>query len=199
MVEILLSLLLLIAAVSFTLWPLVAAHDRTVDGLFVTLTGTMLTLLFLFNFIWQLRSQGKKELTATKNVWQKCIQVFGRTSRKGDADMKIIPSRISVPLAMGIVLLLILSFPSSLYAGDSPVQPTASLRAVHQHLMAASLAHQVSASKRAPQGYGLLMDADARLRAAAALSSNPAIERAARSVRVPLRMIVITASPLLDV
>jgi hypothetical protein len=36
MVEILLLLLLLIAAV-FTLWALVAAHDRAIDGLFVTL------------------------------------------------------------------------------------------------------------------------------------------------------------------
>jgi hypothetical protein len=199
MVEILLSLLLLIAAVSFTLWPLVAAHDRTVDGLFVTLTGTMLTLLFLFNFIWQLRSQGNKELTAIKNVWQKCIQAFRLTSQKGDADMKIVPSRISIPLAMGIVLLLILSFPGSLYASDSPAQPAASLRSAHQHLVTTSLAHHLPGAKRVCQHSGLLMDADMRLRAAAALSSNPAIERAARTLRVPLRMVVITASPLLEV
>jgi hypothetical protein len=199
MVEILLSLLLFIAALSFTLWPLVAAHDRTVDGLFVTLTGTMLTLLFLIDLIWPLRSQGKKELTAIKNVWQECTQAFLRTSQKGDADMKIVPSRISIPLAMGVVLLLILSFPGSLYASDSPAQPAAWLRSAHQHLMTASLAHYLPGAKRLHQRSGLLMDADMRLRAAAALSSNPAIERAAATLRVPLRMIVITASPLLDV
>jgi len=43
------------------------------------------------------------------------------------------------------------------------------------------------------------MDADARLRAAAALVGNPAIEKPVESARVPLRMIVITASPLLEV
>jgi hypothetical protein len=44
-----------------------------------------------------------------------------------------------------------------------------------------------------------LLDADCRLQAAAALVGNPAIEKAAESARVPLRMIVITASALLEV
>ena len=56
MVEILLSLLLTVAAFGVVLWPTLGIHDYTVDGLFLTLTGAMLTLIFLFNFIWQPRS-----------------------------------------------------------------------------------------------------------------------------------------------
>jgi hypothetical protein len=196
MVETLLSLLLLIAAVSFSLWPLVVTHDSTIDGLFVTLTGTILTLLFLLNFIWQLRSQSVKELTAIQNIlsWPRA---FRRVWSKGGADMKTVPPRISVPLVMGLVLMLILVFPSSLYASDSLSHSTASIRSVHQHVLPSALAHHVHAPKRVHSR--LLMDADVRLRAAAALSSNPAIERAAARSRVPLRMIVITANPLLDV
>jgi hypothetical protein len=39
MVEILLSLVLLVAAAALALWPWVGLHDRTIDGLFLTLTG----------------------------------------------------------------------------------------------------------------------------------------------------------------
>ena len=113
--------------------------------------------------------------------------------------MKSVPSRISIPFVAGIVLLLILTFPSSLYASDSPGQPAGSPKPVHEHLLAASLVHHIRAPKRVHQRSGLLMDADVRLRAAGALSSNPAIERSAGNLRVPLRMLVITANPLLDV
>lgn len=198
MVEILLSLLLLMAAVSFTLWPFAVTYDRTIDGLFVTLTATMLTLLFLFNFIWQLRSQSAKELTAMQDVWLKRLRAFRRVRSKGGADMKTVLPRISIPLVMGLVLVLVLAFPSSLYASDSLSHSRGSLRSVHQHMPPLALAHHVPGAKRVHHS-GLLMDADVRLRAAAALSSNPAIERTGAHSRVPLRMIVITASPLLDV
>jgi len=97
---------------------------------------------------------------------------------------------------MGIVLLWILTFPSNLYASDSPSQ-AASLKADNHRLLAASLPHQIPAPKRVHQRSGVLMDADVRLRAAAALASNPAIERGAASSRVPL--LVVTANPLLEV
>ena len=113
--------------------------------------------------------------------------------------MKTLPTLISIPLVMGIVLLLILTFPSSLYARDTPCQPAASLRSIDQHLLSASLAHHLPAPKRVQQRSSLLMDTDVRLRAAVALSSDPAIERAAGSLRIHLRIVVITANPLLDV
>src|SRR5579872_3425998 len=50
MVEILLSLLLLIAAIALAIGPYAVIHDHTIDGRFLTLTGFMLTLLFLRNF-----------------------------------------------------------------------------------------------------------------------------------------------------
>jgi hypothetical protein len=43
------------------------------------------------------------------------------------------------------------------------------------------------------------MDADIRLRTAAALEGNLALQKAAENARVPLRIIVIAASPLLEV
>lgn len=39
MVEILLSLVLLVAATVLAFWPYAIVHDHTIDGLFLTLTG----------------------------------------------------------------------------------------------------------------------------------------------------------------
>ena len=41
MVEILLSLVLLIAAAALALWPWVGIHDHTIDGLFLAFTGLL--------------------------------------------------------------------------------------------------------------------------------------------------------------
>jgi hypothetical protein len=68
MVEILLSLVLLVAAAAPALWPWVGTHDHTIDGLFLTLTGSVMFLLFLFHFIWQLRSQGAEERIRIRNA-----------------------------------------------------------------------------------------------------------------------------------
>ena len=70
MVEILLSLVLLVVAAALALWPSVGIHDHTIDGLFSTLTGSVMFLLFLFHFIWQLRSQGAEERIRIRNAWQ---------------------------------------------------------------------------------------------------------------------------------
>jgi hypothetical protein len=43
MVEILLSLVLLVAAAALALWPWVGIHDHTIDGLFLTLTGSVMS------------------------------------------------------------------------------------------------------------------------------------------------------------
>ena len=73
MVEILLSLVLLVAAAALALWPWVGIHDHTIDGLFLTLTGSVMFLLFLIHFIWQLRSQGAEE----KIRIRKCLAAVG--------------------------------------------------------------------------------------------------------------------------
>jgi hypothetical protein len=101
-------------------------------------------------------------------------------------------------MIMGLVLLLVLAFPSSLHASDSLSHSTASLTSVHHRVLPLSLAHHVPAPKPVHHHSGLLMDADVRLRAAAALSANPVIGQVAAHSRVPLRMIVITANLLLD-
>jgi hypothetical protein len=69
MVEILLSLVLLVATAALALWPWVGIHDHTIDGLFLTLTGSVMFLLFLFHFIWQLRSQGAQERIRIRHAW----------------------------------------------------------------------------------------------------------------------------------
>lgn len=69
MVETLLSLIPLIAAVILALWPSLGIHDHTIDGLFVTMIGALLSLIFLLNFIWQLRHQRAQELAELKHVW----------------------------------------------------------------------------------------------------------------------------------
>ena len=43
------------------------------------------------------------------------------------------------------------------------------------------------------------MDADIRLRTAAALEGNLALQKAAENARVPVRIIVIAAGPLFDI
>ncbi len=203
MVETLLSLVLLIAALALALWPTLGIHDHTIDGLFLTLTGSMLTLIFLFNFIWQLRFQGAREVTAIRHAWQNRAHALSALLSKGGAGMRTIPPRVSIPLAMGIVLLLMLAFPSRLYASDLSVVEPSSI-AGHNHGL--SVVESVRTPRRANEHNSqhrdpglLLMDVDFRLRAAAALVGNPTIEKPAETARVPLRMIVITASPLLEV
>lgn len=201
MVEILLSLVLLVAAIALAVWPYAVIRDHTIDGLFLTLTGSMLTLLFLFNLIWQLRFQGAKEVTAIRHAWQRLTRSLSSTFSKGGTDMRTIPPRISIPLVMGTVLLLVLAFPSSLYANDLSAAHQNPISG-HNHALTVVLPNRTptGAIGRAHRDRGLLlMDADFRLRAAAALVGNPAIEKPAENARVPLRMIVIAASPLLEV
>ena len=85
MVEILLSLVLLVAAAALALWPWVGIHDHSIDGLFLTLTGSVMFLLFLFNFIWQLRSQGAEEKLAfvmRGNIWRAVLPPSSRMEVK---------------------------------------------------------------------------------------------------------------------
>jgi hypothetical protein len=202
MVEILLSLVLLIAAIALAIWPYAVIHDKTVDGLFLTLTGFMLTLLFLLNFIWQLRFQGAKEVAAIRHACQRLTRTLSAVFSKGGTDMRTIPPRVSIPLVMGTVLLLTMAFPSSLYASDIAVSHQSPIVGQSQALTAV-LPNQTAIERiirnRPHRDRGLLMDADFRLRAAAALVGNPSVEKPAENARVPLRMIVITASPLLEV
>jgi hypothetical protein len=203
MVEILLSLVLLVAAIALAFWPYAVIHDHTIDGLFLTLTGSMLTLLFLFNFIWQLRFQGAKEVTAFRQACERWARAVSTICSKGGRDMRTIPPRISIPLAMGTVLLLILAFPSSLYANVLSVIRQNSITG-RSHILSVVVPGRspsraiVSNRQHADRGL-LLMDVDFRLRAAAASVGNPAIEKSAGNARVPLRVIVIAAGPLLEV
>ena len=200
MVEILLSLVLLVAAAALALWLWVGIHDHTVDGLFLALTGSVMFLLFLLNFIWQLRSQGAEEKIRNRNAWQHLAPGIAAKFSNGDKSMRTIPPRVSIALVLGIVLLLILAFPGSLYASDLSI-PQESLVPAHcQQVLAVSLPNHVGLRNREHgERLALLMDADVRLRAAAAMFGNPTIEKAVEHAGVPLRMIVITASPLLEV
>jgi hypothetical protein len=199
MVEILLSLVLLVAAAALALWPWVGIHDHTIDGLFLTLTGSVMFLLFLFNFIWQLRSQGAEEKIRIRNAWQQLAHGIAAKFSNGGKSMRTVPPR-STALVLGIVLLLILAFPGSLYAGDLSIPRESRVPAHCPQLLAVSVTHRLwvrngeRREARVP-----LTDADVRLRAAAAMFGNPMSEKAVEHAGAPLRMIVITASPLLEV
>src|SRR5579863_6810797 len=108
MVEILLFLLVAAAALAVS-W--VGIHDHTVDGLFLTITGSVMVLLFLFNFIWQLRSQGAEENIRIRNAWQQLAHGIAAKFSNGGKSMRTIPPRVSIAIVLGIVLLLILAFP----------------------------------------------------------------------------------------
>lgn len=200
MVEILLSLVLLVAAAALALWPWVGIHDHTIDGLFLTLTGFVMFLLFLFNFIWQLRSQGAEEKLRIRNAWQYLARGIAAKFSNGGKSMRTIPPRVSIAFVLGIVLLLILAFPSSLYARDLSIPQESRVPAHCQQVLAVSVPNHVGLRNREDgERRALLMDADVRLRAAAAMFGNPTIEKAVEHAGAPLRMIVITASPLLEV
>lgn len=200
MVEILLSLVLLVAAAALALWPWVGIHDHTIDGLFLTLTGFVMFLLFLFNFIWQLRSQGAEEKLRIRNAWQHLARGIAAKFSNGGKSMRTIPPRVSIALVLGIVLLLILAFPGSSYASDLSIPQERCVPAHCQQVFAVSVPNHVGLRNREhAERRALLMDADVRLRAAAAMFGNPTIEKAVEHAGVPLRMIVITASPLLEV
>jgi len=200
MVEILLSLVLLVATAALALWPWVGTHDHTIDGLFLTLTGSVMFLLFLFHFIWHLRSQGAQERIRIRHAWKQLAHAIAARSSKGGNSMRTIPPRVSIALVLGIVLLLILAFPSGLYASDLSISQESRVSAHCPQLLAVSVNHRLWVRSRVrPEARVLLMDADIHLRAAAAMFGNPTSEKAVEHAGVPLRMIVITASPLLEV
>ena len=200
MVEILLSLVHLVAAAALTLWPWVGIHDHTIDGLFLTLMGSVMFLLFLFNFIWQLRSQGAEEKIRIRNAWQQLAHGIAAKFSNGGKSMSPIPPRLRIALASGIVLLLILAFPGSLYASDLSISQETRVAAHCSQLLAVSVTHRLWVRNRERrEARVLLMDADVRLRAAAAMFGNPMIEKAVEHAGAPLRIIVITARPLLEV
>jgi hypothetical protein len=152
-------------------------------------------LLFLFNFIWQLRSQGAEQRIRIRNAWQQLAHGIAAKFSNGGKSMP----RVTIALVLGIVL-LILGFPSSLYAGDLSIAQESVVPAHSQQVLAVSVPHRLwvrnPERREAPV---LLMDADARLRAAAAMVGNPMIEKAVEHAGAPLRLIVITARPLLEV
>ena|SRR5579862_4422609 len=199
MVEILLSLVLLVAAADLASRPWVGIHDHTVDGLFLTITGSVMVLLFLFNFIWQLRSQGAEEKIRIRNAWQQLAHGIAAKFSNGGKSMRTIPPRVSIALVLAIVLLLILAFPGSLYARDLLSQQSR-IPAHRSEVLAVSVTHRLWVRNGEPREARVVyMDADVRLRAAAAIFGNPMFERAVEHPIAPLRMIVITASPLLEV
>lgn len=111
--------------------------------------------------------------------------------------MRTNPPRVGIPVVLGIVLLLILAFPSSLYASDLSLAQQTRVSGHSQQVMAVSVTHHFWV--RDHEHRVLLMDADVRLRTAATIFGNPTVEKAAERARVPLRIIVITASPILEV
>jgi hypothetical protein len=198
MVEILLSLVLLVAAAALALWPWVGIHDHTIDGLFLTLTGSVMFLFLLFNFIWQLRSQGAEEKIRIRNAWQHRAHGIAAKLSRGGEGMRTISPRVSIALVSGVVLLLILGFPSTLYAGDLSIAQGSLVPAHSQQVLAVSPRQVGLRNREHGERHVLLMDADVRLRAAAAIFGNPTIEKAVEHAGVPVRMIILTASPILE-
>lgn len=204
MVETLLSLILLVAGVTLALWPSLGLHDHTIDGLYMTVTGSMLGLIFLVNFIWQLRHQSAQEVAAIRHAWQRLAHAGSTLRLQGGAGMRTIPPKMSISLVMGIVWLLILAFPSKLNASVGSASQLRLVGSDNGHVLAMATPKLVPSTilrrgRKHSDGGLWLMDADVHLRAAAALECNPALEKVAESARVPLRIIVIAASPLLEV
>ena len=200
MVEILLSLALLVAAAALAMWPWVGIQDHTIDGLFLTLTGSFMFLLFLVHFIWQLRSQAAQERISIRHACKQLAHAIAAKFSKGGKSMRTISPRVSIALMLGIVLLLILGLPGSLYAGDLSSAQKSLVPAHSQQVLAVSVPHHVGLrSREHGERRVLLMDADVRLRTAAVMFGNPTSEKAIEHAGAPLRMIVITVSPLLEV
>jgi hypothetical protein len=202
-VETLLSLIPLIAAVILALWPSLGIHDHTIDGLFLTVTGTMLSLIFLFNFIWQLRHQSLQEPAALRRALQRLAHALTALWSKGDTDMRTSPQKISIALVLG-TLLLVLAFPGRLNASDRSALRLSPAASSHEHFLSIATRKPVAISvfqhrRRDFRGGELLMDIDIRLRTAANLEGNFEVQKAAENAGVPLRIIVIAASPLLEV
>jgi hypothetical protein len=135
-------------------------------------------LLFLFNFICQLRSKGAEEKIHIRNAWQKLTRAFDAVLSMGGTDMRTNPPRVGIPLALGIVLLLILAFPSSLYASDLSLAQQTRVHGHSQQVLAVSVTHHFWVCNREhPERRVLLMDAGVRLRATAGISSNPRLKK----------------------
>jgi hypothetical protein len=160
--------------------------------------------MFLINFIWQLRHQGADELAQLKHVWRRLAHTLGTLQLKGGSDMRTSPQKISTAFALGIVLLLISTFPSRLNASDLSGPQLRPVASYSRHVLRVGTPGRLRSSalkhpRKTFVGGELLMDADIRLRTAAALEGNLALQKAAENELVPLRIIVIAASPLLEV
>jgi hypothetical protein len=200
MVEILLLLVHVVAAAALTLWPGVGIRDHAIDGLFLTLTGSFMFLLFLFNFISQLCSQGAGGKIRIRNAWQRLAHGIAAKFSNASKNMRTVPPRVSTALVLGIVLLLILAFPGSLYASDLSVSQECRVPAHCPQLLAVSDPSPFGAQSRASQKAGAVNGCrEVRPRVAAAMFGNPTSEKAVEHADAPLPMIVITASPLLEV
>ena len=185
MVETLLSLVLLIAAVALALWPSLEIHDHTIDGLFLTVTGSMLSVIFFINFIWQLRHQSAQELTVLRHVWHRLAQPIGTLRLKGGTAMRTSPHKISIAFVLGIVLLLILAFPSRLNASDLSALQLSPVASYGGHVLGVAAPRRVPSlalkdKREHSRRGGFLMDADIRLRTAAALEGKSRVAEGGR-------------------
>jgi hypothetical protein len=164
----------------------------------------MLSLIFLFNFIWQLRHQSADELAAFRHAKRMLAHALGILHLKRGTNMRNNPHKISIALALRIGLLLILAFPSRLNASELSASQLSPVASYSRHLLRVGPPGRMPSpalkNERETFHRGeLLMDADIRLRTAAALEGNLALQKAAESARVPLRIIVIAASSLFEV
>jgi hypothetical protein len=161
----------------------------------------MLSLIFLFNFIWQLRHQTLREPTALRRALQRLAHALTVLRSKGATDMRTSPQKIALVLG---TLLLILAFPGRLNASGRSALRLTPEASSDEHFLSVATRKPVAISvfqhrPRDFRGGEPLMDIDIRLRTAANLEGNFEVQKAAEKAGVPLRIIVIAASPLLEV
>ena len=116
--------------------------------------------------------------------------------------MKPAFSKARILIVIATVLLLVLAFPSKLYAKDIPVvQPTSNLAAGHHRsamfLVTETFGRAATHTPERPAPELLIIEEDIRVRAATALVGDSAIKKLTPNLRVPVRMIAITA-PMID-
>lgn len=116
----------------------------------------------------------------------------------GGAEMKSRFLRAHSLILIAAVLLLIMAFPSMLYARSVPVVEHAPKSIVYRTRLVADQFNSRQHGQNQQGAQSRLLDQDIRVRAATVLMGDPVIRKSAESERVPLTVLVITAPVILE-
>ena len=144
MVEILLWVVLTILSLVATVWPWVTGEGHTVDGLFLTSAGLLMSTIFFCGFVYETRSEIAAVMDKMRSCWSRTFSVGDMQAGIGGEPMREVTARMRFVIVATILVLTVLVSPATLCAGREPrdQQPcpaAVGARNTEQHLFSSKL------------------------------------------------------------